>query len=384
MSSSDGYGDPLPDKSVLELIESIYAAGADPAYWPKFIEATAKWFPASVISNIVSLGRTDLETHSAMRGLSDDHLSSYVKHYQFLNPYIDLYERFPIGKIQRLGLLKSQSEIKSHPFYQEWLKPAGGFTYAAGLTLFREPKRLLRFSIDIPESHAELEGRAAHLLSILSPHLKRAFILNERLSAAAVALQNLTGVLNQIDGACFLLRQNGSVADANFDAVAFLQESSDVRVGANGVLLFSDPAIQLKYSQTLASLRTSRTSDGTFALPPSRVGVQFSVSLLPIVPLSTLAQQAMSGATLLVIRDVGLGKLSVEASLISVYGLTKTEANIAAQLASGLDTEEIADLASISRTTVRNHIAAIRSKLGVRRQGEIVGLVHALVPRLRG
>jgi DNA-binding CsgD family transcriptional regulator len=58
-----------------------------------------------------------------------------------------------------------------------------------------------------------------------------------------------------------------------------------------------------------------------------------------------------------------------------LFGLTRAEASIAAELANGKSLYEIADLLEISRHTARNHLKRIFEKTGARRQADVVRLV---------
>ena len=59
-----------------------------------------------------------------------------------------------------------------------------------------------------------------------------------------------------------------------------------------------------------------------------------------------------------------------------LYGLTPTEARVAAALADGLDLKQVAARFGMKVTTARAHLAALFEKTGTRRQA---GLVRLLV-----
>src|SRR6185503_6245153 len=147
----------VPDRVVLELVDRVYAAGCDPSQWPKFVAEMRAALPGSAVATHLALEGTTLAEHAAAAGFPEESLASYYAHYQFQNPYTPLFHRFKIGSIERLSDLMSVAEIKRHPFYHEWLKPAGDFTHGVGMTLHRDTQRLLRMAVEIPDRYSQLE-----------------------------------------------------------------------------------------------------------------------------------------------------------------------------------------------------------------------------------
>jgi len=65
-------------------------------------------------------------------------------------------------------------------------------------------------------------------------------------------------------------------------------------------------------------------------------------------------------------------------ALRRIFGLSPAEARVAVKLADGRTPSEIAAAMQVSLSTVRTQIAAVRGKLGVRRQVQIVAAVLLL------
>ena len=64
-----------------------------------------------------------------------------------------------------------------------------------------------------------------------------------------------------------------------------------------------------------------------------------------------------------------------ESALRELYLLTKAEAHLACNLASGITLEQAAETGHVSINTMRTHLAHIFSKMGVRQQSQLVSLV---------
>lgn len=67
-----------------------------------------------------------------------------------------------------------------------------------------------------------------------------------------------------------------------------------------------------------------------------------------------------------------------EAAMRQIWGLTRAEARVACALLAGLTPGEIAARTGVSRNTVRIQMYAIFSKVGVRRQAELVRILATL------
>jgi DNA-binding CsgD family transcriptional regulator len=66
--------------------------------------------------------------------------------------------------------------------------------------------------------------------------------------------------------------------------------------------------------------------------------------------------------------------------LQALFDLTATEADLAARIAAGQTTDEIAAREGKSVSTVRNQLKSALEKTGCRRQADLAGLLARLIP----
>lgn len=76
--------------------------------------------------------------------------------------------------------------------------------------------------------------------------------------------------------------------------------------------------------------------------------------------------------TIVLIQDANKYKPFCQQKLRKTYGLTQAEANIAISILHGKNVEEIATERGVQANTVRVHLKQVFSKIGVRRQSELV------------
>jgi DNA-binding CsgD family transcriptional regulator len=72
------------------------------------------------------------------------------------------------------------------------------------------------------------------------------------------------------------------------------------------------------------------------------------------------------------------GSVNVTAKLLDGHGLTPAEADIVLRLKSGENTRAISEARQSSIHTVRNQLKSAMTKLGVRRQVDVVRLIESI------
>jgi DNA-binding CsgD family transcriptional regulator len=373
----------LRDDAIFALIERAYAAGCEPALWPEFVTEVQALFPGTLVGLQLSLNETALASHSSAAGIADEYFRSYFDHYQFTNPYPAFYARCATGEVQTSGTLLGAADIRTYPFYHEWLKPAGDFTRGSGATLLRDKKRLLHFSINIPDCIGHIEPSTAHFLRKMAPHLLRAFQLNERLEAQTVATAVLDKLMDRLDGAIFVISYKGRVLLQNQEAEAFARKTAILRFGVHEQLSFCVSKNDEMYRHVLDSILdpTKPPATTSFLIDCGDLGMK-TATLLP-VQVSRDGDLLADGPSALLIINTGRGGPSPRQILQTLYRLTKAEAEVAIRIASGSSPAEIADELGVSKTTVRNQLSAVMSKMGVKRQAQIAALSAALRPTLK-
>ena len=370
---------------MLDVIEQIYVAGCDPSQWHSLVEHVHASVPGVCCGTHLHLEGTTLGEHSAFAGYAEEHLQSYLAHYPFLNPYVELFERMAPCEVHTIGDVVDREWIKQQVFYHEWLRPAGNLTHGSGLVVLRDEKRLLRLILDIPEELGHLEQPAAVFLKHLTPHLARAFAVNETFSAVAAKDMALAALLDAVDAPAVLVTNTAKVVAANSGAELLLRSGRLVKSGIDAKLVFRDPGHQALFTRLLASATDAAEPGAPVAfrvyLPDGRPR---HVMVLPLRMNASLAQARVRAWTLVIFRDPNARQGLFEEAIKSLYGLTKTETAIAVDLTLGLTSDEIAERHRVSKLTVRNQITAAMAKVGVRRQAHLVSTLLALQPRLGG
>ena len=373
----------LDDRIVLDLVEHIYAAGCDPRTWPNFVDRVHTALPGVGFSALLGIEGTRIDTNSANAGIDPAFISSYIAHFQFINPYNAIFPRLEVGKVYTTSDLTSTDWLERQVFYHEWLKPAGNLTHGATVIVARDERRLMRVGFDIPRCLSQLEVTCAELLRRLGPHVARAFEVNERLHASVVAEQALVGMIERIQGAALLIARTGRVVALNAEAERTARTGAIFGIGRDRRLSFRNSVHDDGYKRALAGeLEPQVGQPNAFTiqradLPP------LTVMVLPLRPATGSAAMMTSQPMALVLLRTFDSPRMPRDVLRALYGLTGAEAELASRIAGGWSVTDAAEQLGVSRTTARNQLAAAMGKMGVHRQGELVARVGALAPKLK-
>jgi DNA-binding CsgD family transcriptional regulator len=371
--------DVISDATVLELVEHIYAAGCDPGGWQRVVDQMHARLPGIGISTHLHVADTCLTGHAA--GIAPEHMETYLAHYHAQNPYTGIFMKMQEGRVHTTTEFGTRAWVKRHPFYHEWLKPAGDFTHGASVVVARNERRMMRVSLDIPERRGDMEPTCALLLERLGPHLMRAFEVSERLQATVATEHVLSGMLDRIGGAAVVLGVNARVLALNRQAEAIARAGRLFRINPARRLTFQHPDSEVSFRRALAVALGPLLDAVPFAFTASG---GMSVVVLPLRPAGAGTSLPMVGPrVLLSVHQPGATAAPPKDLLKTLYRLTNAEIEVVLQIAAGVSVADAADALGVTRTTARNQLAAAMAKLGVHRQGELVAVVTGLAPRLR-
>lgn len=265
----------------------------------------------------------------------------------------------------------SESEMLNEPLYAEYLIPKG---LGRGIATF----------INVPTGdsivvHAEgdyglgpVSAALKQQLNGFRPHLARSSLVSARLAfeRARTAVETLSGLGL---AACAVTRA-GTVLVANleFDAEGLLWTTR----GGNRIGLIdkradrqlSDALGAIEMGHSVRSLPLAAQED----TPPA---------VLHVVPIRRAAHDLFGqAAAILVLTKASTTPTEATSLLQALFDLSPTEAMIAARIAAGQTSDEIARADGKSIETVRNQLKRVLDKTSCRRQVDLGRLLTQLVP----
>ncbi|MBO1075358.1 helix-turn-helix transcriptional regulator [Roseomonas marmotae] len=280
----------------------------------------------------------------------------------------------------------SEQEIQCSEYYNDFLRPkVGQAFYNAGAYWELPRQRLLFIGIQRTRRAGSLPRHSANLLRQAWPHLPRALLLAERIGTEREAQDLGFDALDLLPNGVLVLEADCRVVFANRSAEQLMRSA--------GMTLRPGAALHLPVGQEDGKLtqlvwQATRQEGGVPPLPGSMQCTRTAGSSPPltllVAPFQPRRHQRHEGSrprALVLMSEPPLEPGDISGQIVQLFGLSPSEAGVAAAMASGLSPEEIAQQRAVRVNTIRTQIKSIMSKTGTRRQGELLRLLLSL-PRL--
>jgi pimeloyl-ACP methyl ester carboxylesterase/DNA-binding CsgD family transcriptional regulator len=213
------------------------------------------------------------------------------------------------------------------------------------------------------------EACATQLLAeCLAPHFERANDIHLELSELTLERDGLEAALSRVPLGMAVVRSDGALVSMNRALLSLTRNGGELAL--DGDRLRTQPSEALP--EALRRVFSGEVKDALVTLGSlgSPSGMSVWVSLL------RPARSAVQALALVLVASSQSRALSAEA-LGRLYELTPAEARLAQQLVLGRSLDEACAGQGVSINTGKTHLKRIFSKVGVRRQSELVQAVYA-------
>ena len=373
--------DPSPEE-LSALIGAVYDSAFQDPQWKDVLDKLAEMFPGIAATVLTQRGPENLDK-VAMAGIEPGTIMPIeevgpliARSPQMVAGYADLLAH-PDGCMSATRDEMTQQEYEAMPLVQELLRPRG-FGHMAMLKLTSNLDRAASFVVLYPGDWAPDDDRAfavERVLDLLSPHLVRATTMARARRMSQAATEALGGFLDTIILPMVVVSGEGRFLFGNAAGRRFIDRADVVRVDRAGALTLvrdrDTRALRAKLRdlsalQVPTGLRIEDAEGGMLSLAvtpfrPSLAGADaidralFDDTQLYAIFIGQRAEDAVSP---MLIRDV--------------FGLTRREAEVCADLLVGRSPAEIATRDGRSEKTIRNQVQAVHEKLGVSNQSELI------------
>jgi DNA-binding CsgD family transcriptional regulator len=353
------------------IVSLMYEAAVSPELWPAALEAFAASIQA-VGAILMAYDNRAMEMSGFMGGsvLAPDSMPPYIQHYYRLDPL------FPNARAARendsVMLCQehvSEESVAKSEFYQDFLIPKRG-RHRAGwhlesnpdrliyLGLFRDAPRFERSELRECEHVAQHARQAARLMAKVSPQLARGELLRQAMDHSRTI--------------CIMVDSNARVLDCSAAAVALLEGGKVLTLSGQSQLA----ALSTKETARLRGLIVSATTGGAGGL--IRLAGHWLAQVIP----SGVAQQnpfdpRFSHCALVFVTPpkplISLDWRKIQVAL----DCTRAEAEVAADLGSGMAPNDIAAKRNVSPNTVRTQIRMLLERTEFHRIAELVSFLGA-------
>jgi DNA-binding CsgD family transcriptional regulator len=366
------------------LTSSIYEMALGRSSWDVVLNIIAASFPTCMVlvsgDDIVSSENLVV----AQRGPRASGVAAYAGGFAGRNPWRSLQSEVGLHQVYHDDDLMVRRTARQSEFWTGWVARQGDFAGFVGVVVLRNGSRQLTLELFYPEADGEaLRNRAAILLAEAAGHLGRAIEIASR-SRFSAGQGFLEGVVAELPFAVFFVDAQMRIHYANTHAELLRRPSQGPFRGSDGSLRVgeeqADAALRALVRKTAGSQRVltsalqigARDGEGRyFALARlaarSVQPYQLHDAILDPGPLVMLVVHGS--------RD--LSSLPTD-MLWRAFALTESEAKLAEALLNGSTLADFAKEREVSKQTLRNQLAGVMRKTGMRRQAELVSWLTRL------
>ena len=373
------------DRNLATLTTLAYAAALDDGKWATFLQACSELAGGGIRTCLTGYdldARIDLGVRQF--GYDPEFEQTYADYYFERDFLAAKMLTAGAGQLVAYGDVWSDPTLRATEFYDEWVRPQENITGGCSVLLFKQERRLFAFSGSIRAKDTEkLEVPWKRVVRQVMPHLQQAFEIARTLAGAEIEKRALVNVRDPATAACLVVTRSRRIVFANPHAEALLERGDVIRSIAGQRLTFTAAEWERHFAAAASQADNSAHQPQTFNLHEADNDRALICRIAPLVvegleyqPSGILFGDGEPCFLVTLSRRQGIFDVSSE--LCSRFGLTPNESRVAMHLAAGSSAREIAELRGTSVSTVRNQIHAAMSKMGARRQSDIVGIVATM------
>ncbi len=265
----------------------------------------------------------------------------------------------------------SPSQFKSTIFYNDFIRRHGEdiFHVLGGSQTSVFGNGLLGIYRNRGDNPFSADDKAR--LNGIMRNLRSALILRGRLAAAQRAAGVQRSAWDATSLASIIVRSDGRVVQHN-EAAEIVLCRADCLSAANGRLRAIALEEQGRLTRSIRLATAPVEPSGSSLRLATPTGVEYLISLAPI------SRRSGPSLALVLFKDPLAPRDALHGQLQSVWGLTRHEAEVAADLAQGRGIADIANRRGVRENTVKTQLKAISAKMGGHGQAELIAKMRML------
>lgn len=371
------------EKRLVSVIQTLYAASLDAAAWPAALTELADAMGGFDTTLEVHTGPGTIPLFfSCGTRLPNDGVDAYLSHYSKVCPRIAMIDAQRTGSVGVDYEFITEAEMDRDEFYADFLAP-DDLRYFMSACLANRPGSAVSFAaIHRSPQQGHASKHEVSRLKKLIPHLQQALDTHLRLNRQTQREGALLDGFEQLDDGVILLDECGHAIHANGQAEKILRAGDGLALSRNN-LVIADNAARRRFQAIISGLL-----DGTMAAdlraggdilatrPSGRPPYLLRVRRLP--RRTVYGAAGLVPTAIVFLSDPARNTAIAVTRIAAVFGLTRSEAKLAAALYAGHSVREHATAHGIRISTARFHLYQAMAKMGVRRQVDMIRLLSRL------
>lgn len=372
---------PLSSADLSEVTSNLFLAASGAVAWEHFL-ADLSSKSGDICTHIFGYdSEANITMDLTAHGYAPDYMASFNEYYADKNAWGPGFSRQPAGIPIDCEIMCGSEDLKKTEFYNDWIRPQENVCQGGGALLFKNDTRVFAVGGNIREKDEDkLKENWLRIVNQLIPHMRQAFDISRRLASNVLETSIITKNGMRARPGIFLISETGKLVYANAPAEDMLTSGIPVRCNADGGISYRSRENELFQRFTSQNFLTGPPSLSTTCHAGGAKFELLFAKLSPRLDLRLPSEPSLglsSRCTLLIVSKLSTRE-HPKLSLREEFGLTPTEVEIVELICAGNTIREIHDLRRTSENTVRTQVKSAMSKLGVRRQSELIRLVHRL------
>lgn len=366
----------VKSEQILALIDVIYSAASEPLQWVPVAEKVQSIIGGHSVNFCLEGTQHPEFRNIYSNGVNDSDLELYEKHYIGSDNFTEVFETIPAGTaILSQNVWDAVTLYQLHP-YEEFYKKLG-YTFFNCCLFYKDDEKRGWLSVVRSENDSVFTKADLDVMKCLTPHLKRAFLINMHLFDSQTARQMCLDALEHLSAGVIFLSDNGQLVHSNNKAQKYLRNMNNMK--QNFPVILPDHSANVALQKAIAeTLYSSKLLLGRI-IPFKEDDHQNMVICLPW----RMNEQAYDwlnnqvGCLLFILSSNRI--LGSPDRLMAVFDVSRAESLVLSGVMNGLSAEQLANKLCISETTVRFHIRNLLRKFASHNQVEMLARVNRLL-----
>jgi DNA-binding CsgD family transcriptional regulator/PAS domain-containing protein len=296
-------------------------------------------------------------------------LDSYNKDYSVFDPFHGEIMRHSAKNVVHDRSEVGTDFIRNSVWFQEFYRLHRIHSIIA-LPLHNETGLAGSFNIQRVAGRDNFSEHEIRLINCLAPHFNRAHQIMNKIKTMRHEVMHEKLALDTVTTPILLIDEKSNIVLASPAAQKIIRREPFLTLDKDRLLASSNSS---SFYFRFSNQALEKSFDRGANRKPLRI------ILLPLAPDSEFNKAFQRPLCLLILDDPEIIPASLNELLTALFNLTLSEARVGIALGSeGLTPQECSDVFGVSIATIRTQIRSIYSKMGVRRQADLVRLISLL------
>jgi DNA-binding CsgD family transcriptional regulator len=217
-----------------------------------------------------------------------------------------------------------------------------------------------------------------HRMRLIVPHIRRAVLIGKIIDVKTAEASALTGAMDSLAAAVFLVSSTGRIVHANAAGHAMLA-AGDVVNSRSGRLIAKDPEADQMLRDVFMSAGLGDEAVGTkgISVPLNASdGKQLVAHTLPLCSGTRRHDgDAYKAAAVLFVHKAAMDTPAPPEIIAKTFRLTPSELRVLLAIVEVGGVPEVSEALGVAESTIKTHVKRLYAKTGVNRRSELIKLV---------